>query len=573
MAPPASLACLNCGESFASFGSYDTDNDTCMVCGAVNSASYGATTSNLVPDIYTNYNSSSLKTHSISANETRRKGIEAILRETESIARVLELTDLCDRAGNIFNLAIKKLIENDRHWLLGKKGSIMAAACLYIAAREEGRPVMFISLADTLEVNVFTLGRVYKQILGITKLTVKEADPIAMIETLSENFFDTISNTNVEQATKSAPSYRLFIEKLREFCSKTHPIKVAELGSKLILMCGQGGITSGRNTNAIAWSVFIVALETLFISASPSNTTLKNGERNYLVEVCSAIGKVSNRTVTTRLRELLNMLISQSKELPWLKKLKINFKNITSFSGDIIEFCSQLSPYVDYVAPVSEAEETSLDDKNVPHSQPPPSSASTLSPQLSLSLSTSHQTSSPSTDQCISDAISEQMPISDPPASPKNNMDFLYFNLLPPSYIRSESMRQKRTQMLESIHTEASSPQVNTQELPTCESLDPAAINTILETYPPTTHPHQPDALKAPDPYQLDEVELLKSLLDHGVGFDALTSLPTYTLKDHLSSIQRQEPLSQRDLDNEPLSQRDMSDAELDQYLESVFNV
>ena len=343
-------------------------------------------------------------------------------------------------------------------------------------------------------------------------ISLKDIDPMTLMESISEKFYASVNIPSTVSSVPTASSCTDFIERLQIFCQSTRPIRVAELGTKLLLMCGEGGIMSGRNTRATAWSAFIVAFETLFVATHPKLTVLQNGERNFLVELCSFIGNTSKSTVIFRLREFLRLLIRQSKKLPWLTTLKIHFKNITSFASEIIQFGIQLSPYLDSLSAPTEAQDI---EWPIPITSDQP---------VDKPIEDVKTTATGLTDISIDD------------------IDYFKNSLLPLSYVQNENIRQQRMQLLESIPVKALDDVASQPKTSPCNKDHglPGAPNDILPNIDLLAEldiQKYPETQQVPaDANTLSEIELFGSLLSLGVDKNTLATQPTHSLREHLSS-------------------------------------
>lgn len=66
-----------------------------------------------------------------------------------------------DHALNLFSIAVQ------HNFIQGRHLDDVCAACLYIISRIHKTPHMLIDFADTLNVNVYTLGSVYMKLRNI----------------------------------------------------------------------------------------------------------------------------------------------------------------------------------------------------------------------------------------------------------------------------------------------------------------------------------------------------------------------------------------------------------------------
>ena len=69
-----------------------------------------------------------------------------------------------DAAHRLYRLALAK------NFTRGRRTAQVAAACLYIVCRQEGKPFMLIDFSDALQVNVYVLGAVFLQLCRLLRL-------------------------------------------------------------------------------------------------------------------------------------------------------------------------------------------------------------------------------------------------------------------------------------------------------------------------------------------------------------------------------------------------------------------
>lgn len=93
--------------------------------------------------------------------------------------------DCLEASHRLYRLALQQ------GFTKGRRVNQVAAACLYIICRQEGKPFMLIDFSDYLQVNVFTLGAVYIQLLRLLRLEdhptyAKPMDPSLFIQRFCE---------------------------------------------------------------------------------------------------------------------------------------------------------------------------------------------------------------------------------------------------------------------------------------------------------------------------------------------------------------------------------------------------
>jgi transcription factor IIIB subunit 2 len=76
-----------------------------------------------------------------------------------------------DRAYRLYQLAIQKNL------IMRRRQSNMVAACLYSICRQEKSPHLLIDFSDSLQINVFVLGKAFMQFSQVLNLKLPIVDP------------------------------------------------------------------------------------------------------------------------------------------------------------------------------------------------------------------------------------------------------------------------------------------------------------------------------------------------------------------------------------------------------------
>jgi transcription factor IIIB subunit 2 len=69
-----------------------------------------------------------------------------------------------EQAFRLYKLALQ------HSFTKGRRVDQVAAACLYTICRIEGKPFMLIDFSDALQINVFTLGNVFSQLMQLLRM-------------------------------------------------------------------------------------------------------------------------------------------------------------------------------------------------------------------------------------------------------------------------------------------------------------------------------------------------------------------------------------------------------------------
>ena len=92
-----------------------------------------------------------------------------------------------DRAYRLYQLAIQKNL------IMRRRQSNMVAACLYSICRQEKSPHLLIDFSDSLQINVFVLGKAFMQFSSVLNLKLPIVDPSLYIH---RSFFS-VYNTSL----------------------------------------------------------------------------------------------------------------------------------------------------------------------------------------------------------------------------------------------------------------------------------------------------------------------------------------------------------------------------------------
>jgi transcription factor IIIB subunit 2 len=125
----------------------------------------------------------------------------------------------------------------ERNFIQGRSVYSVAAVCLYIACRCNKSPLMLIDFADAVQIDMFTLGHIYHQLLKPPKglaMMVPFVDPCLFIER--------------------------FCSRL-EFGSKAK--QVENLATRLIQTMNRAWISIGRRPNGLCGAAILLASRVL----------------------------------------------------------------------------------------------------------------------------------------------------------------------------------------------------------------------------------------------------------------------------------------------------------------------
>lgn len=144
-----------------------------------------------------------------------------------------------DHALNLFSIAVQ------HNFIQGRHLDDVCAACLYIISRIHKTPHMLIDFADTLNVNVYTLGSVYMKLRNI----------LEYISLLFLYFFNSTDCPGLKTVDPSLYIHR-FADKL-DLGDKKHIVTLTAL--RLVARMKRDWITRGRRPTGICAAALLIA--------------------------------------------------------------------------------------------------------------------------------------------------------------------------------------------------------------------------------------------------------------------------------------------------------------------------
>lgn len=144
---------------------------------------------------------------------------------------------LIDAGKNYYLMCSKKNL------IQGRSISIVAAVCLYIACRADGKaPFLLIDFSDAVQTNMYTLGHVYMHLVQkLFLVNIPLVDPCLFI--------------------------RRFCDRL-EFGNKTE--HVVKLATRFLQSMDRGWISTGRRPNGLCGAAILIAARVLNFKRSTS---------------------------------------------------------------------------------------------------------------------------------------------------------------------------------------------------------------------------------------------------------------------------------------------------------------
>ncbi|XP_071961774.1 transcription factor IIIB 90 kDa subunit-like [Antedon mediterranea] len=157
--------------------------------------------------------------------ESRAITLQNGKRTIQGLGGQLKLNSHCiDTAYNFFKMAVSKKLTR------GRKTTHIVAACLYLVCRTEGTPHMLLDFSDLLQVNVYTLGKVYLKLSQELHINVAAIDPCLYIAR--------------------------FAHKL-EFGDKTHDVSMTAL--RLVSRMKRDWMHTGRRPSGLCGAALLVS--------------------------------------------------------------------------------------------------------------------------------------------------------------------------------------------------------------------------------------------------------------------------------------------------------------------------
>ncbi|XP_065833406.1 transcription factor IIIB 90 kDa subunit-like [Oscarella lobularis] len=157
--------------------------------------------------------------------ESREITLQNGHKRISALGRQLQLNKRCiETAYNFFKMAVGKRLTQ------GRKSNHVAAACLYLVCRTEGTPHLLLDFSDTLQVNVYVLGRCYLKLANALCISAPAIDPCLYVHR--------------------------FAHKL-EFGEKTHDVAMTAL--RLVSRMKRDWIHHGRRPSGLCGAALLVS--------------------------------------------------------------------------------------------------------------------------------------------------------------------------------------------------------------------------------------------------------------------------------------------------------------------------
>ncbi|CAO1637288.1 unnamed protein product [Jaminaea pallidilutea] len=273
------MHCTACGNDDVQ---WDNSSAVCSSCGLVIAESQivsdvtfaeTATGAATVQGAYlgndqTHIRSSNPRFRTNGAGESREQTVNRAREAIERMGRANRIAGhIRGKALRWFQLALsggtlgnRESEDQPRNFVLGRKQEYTVAACLYVACRQQKTSHMLVDLADTMNINVFVLGRHYLKLLRALNMQLDAVDPSLYI---------------IRFAT------------LLHFGDETN--KVAADATKLCKRFDQDWISKGRRPAGVAGAALLLAAR-------------MNNFRRSMNEIVQVV-KMADVTIRQRLEE------------------------------------------------------------------------------------------------------------------------------------------------------------------------------------------------------------------------------------------------------------------------------
>ncbi|KAJ2719913.1 hypothetical protein GGI07_004928 [Coemansia sp. Benny D115] len=275
--------------------------------------------------------------------------------QIEALCQRLHQSGLTQRAQRIFTDAIIKLVaQPDRgKALFGKHTKGRVAAVVYVAAVESGQSVALASVAEAMQLDVFSVGSAAKEVIGLLGMHLQLADPLLWVEraidrllaygTLQgqqgsdyEDVLECIAGT--EQAARDMP--RLLLGYLASASSERAGFK--RIAGQTVDFCRFGDRHMGMNPASVTGTAVALALEHLLLrSGCTRSTQLKRCQRRVVVRLVALATNAGWNTLMKHVGDMQKSLVRAAQTVPWLRDTRVTQDSSIAHLGDILFCCEQ----------------------------------------------------------------------------------------------------------------------------------------------------------------------------------------------------------------------------------------
>ncbi|OMJ10088.1 hypothetical protein AYI69_g10395 [Smittium culicis] len=378
--------CLGCNYDLEQY--YDFDSNCCTNCGVV-STSFGlsklpeqshdqsyvskshnndtsSTSSNL---IRWGWNSRQSIRNTDSSPTSRNldsqyfaKEMLTIKSKISSVARLLRIPNLVERASYLTKLAFEKKLDSGKYFKFGEEGVLIGLSCLYISSQEEGFPLEIASIPNSIGLDIYKFGSIYKKVrfhLGIVPNSSKESQLLNKIlktiytilmpnfTSLAEKSFENSqfglgATIKTKDATKSKTEMFAIIQKslspaLEKSLSETGIKGIAHLSSKIMVLASESLIFIGKNIKFVIGSAIFLAIQFIYLKNSHTKPTIATHHKNLLIKLVSSVCNCSESIIKSNSKLIIDLIIKVSNDFEWLIGRKVDSKNIYILAEKVID--------------------------------------------------------------------------------------------------------------------------------------------------------------------------------------------------------------------------------------------
>ncbi|GAA6059411.1 hypothetical protein JCM10212_003643 [Sporobolomyces blumeae] len=218
----------------------------------------------------------------------------------------------------------------------GYRADVFAAACVYIAARAEGREVWISQILDACDSlgNPIHLSRAIRLTKLELSIKTKEVDPHLFIERILVHLQDVFRQP--KPSFHAGAKLKPFGKKNLEWIRGVELDKVRSLTVDLLKFSNKIYLVHGRSPEQVACAVVVVALEGVARRPTP--------KQQEFDEELAHLTKTAAFTIQERYREFTAALLDYAPQLPWIgdRAKKWKKKDVVESTVDIVQYWTLL---------------------------------------------------------------------------------------------------------------------------------------------------------------------------------------------------------------------------------------
>ncbi|GAA5833290.1 hypothetical protein JCM11251_005195 [Rhodosporidiobolus azoricus] len=217
-----------------------------------------------------------------------------------------QLTSLRDRIFNMCENA-KRLIQF--RW--GRRAEIFAAACVYVAAREQNRSLWLFDMADAVDIkDIYTLTRAIRIVKFELQINTPETEPALYVEKILVHLNILFSQPKPILHGSSTKGKKTWSASNVKWVRALSLPQVRELATGLLSFADSTSLVAGRAPEQVASACILVALEGVARRPVPVG-------QEFCDELAHLLGGKAF-TIQERYREFNKLLADYAPQLPFL---------------------------------------------------------------------------------------------------------------------------------------------------------------------------------------------------------------------------------------------------------------